>query len=129
MPLSPRNQRTFHRTLFAGWNETIILLKRGDDQKEGTVTSLRVFNCRHSIFTKSGEPLQGDMVSDHRVTWHLPKFELDRVGVNYISPIDRIVDSKGRYWQPESTTEIRVKLGEVHIDVDCLRADPPALNQ
>lgn len=126
MPLNAANQRYFHRTLFAGILETVTLLKRGDDQQEGTVTAIQLFECRRGQITKTGEPLAGDETADHRTTWHIPRSEMDRVGVAYLNSLDRIVDGKNRYWQPESTTPITVKLFEVHVDVDCLRTDPPA---
>lgn len=125
MPLNARNQRTFHRTLFAGILESVTLLKRDDNQRQGTVRSIRLHQCRKSLQTKTGETIQADISSDHRTIWHLPRVELDRVGVAYLNPADRIVDDSGKYWQPESTTEITVKLFEVHVDLVCLRIDPP----
>lgn len=125
MPLRPDNQRTFHRTLYAGWNETVTLLKRGDDMLGSIVTTHLLFDVRPGQIWKTGEPIAGQMASDHRRTWHIPRIELDRVGVNYINALDRIVDKDGRYWQPESTTRIGDKLGMQHIDVDCLLTDPP----
>ena len=121
MPMNRMNTRTFHRFLYAGMLETITLLKRNDNQQQGTVTSYIVHQCRRGQIFKTGETLAGDMISDHRTTWHFPRTELDRIGINYLNPADRIVDGKGRYWQPESTTEIRIKLFENHLCVDCLR--------
>ena len=128
MPLNKHNQRVFHRTLFAGILESVTLLKRGDDQQQGTVRSILLFQCRWGLITRTGETIQGGMLSDHRRTLHIPRVELDRcnVGVQYINPADRFIDEQGRHWQPESTTEIREKLFEVHVCVDCLRVDPPA---
>ena len=121
MPLNQRNSRVCHRTLFAGILEKVTILKRGDDQREGTVTAYKVFQCRKSLITKTKEPIAGDMLADHRLIWHIPRVELDRVGINYLNPADRIVDGLGRIWQPESTTTITIKLFETHIDVHCLR--------
>lgn len=125
MPLNVRNTRTFHRCLYAGILESVTLLKRNDNQQQGTVTSYALFQCRRSMIFKMGETLQGDMNSDHRATWHVPRIELDRIGISYLNPLDRIVDNKGRYWQPESNMLITIKLFENHVCVDCLRVDPP----
>lgn len=119
------NTRTFHRHLFAGMLETIRLLKRGDDQLQGVVTAFVLFECWRGQIFKTGQTIQRDMVSDHATRWHIPRTELDRVGIAYLNPLDLIVDGKGRYWQPESTTFITIKLFENHVDVDCLRIDPP----
>ena len=126
MPLNKTNTRTFHRTLYAGILEKVTLLKREDDLRQGTVTSYTVYQIRWSRVYKSGEPFQGDMHSDHRRTIHIPRVELDRIGVAYINPADRFVDEQNRIWQPESTTQIVIPLFSNHICVDCLRADNPA---
>jgi hypothetical protein len=132
MPMSPANQRTFHRHLFAGWNiPKITLLKRGIDQQQGTVTSYELFECRRGQINKTGEPIQDDMSSRHTCIWHLPRIELDRIGIKDINAADRIVEVEvitpfeTHIWQPESTTSIDTKLGNVHVDVSCLRVDPP----
>ena len=124
MPMNARNQRTFHRTLYAGMLEKITLLKRNDNQQQGTVRAITLYQCRRSMIFKKGQTIAGDELSDHRVTWHIPRVELDRVGVAFLNPLDIIKDNKNRYWQPESPTTITVKLFEVHVCVDCLRADP-----
>ncbi len=127
MPLNRNNTRVFQRTLYAGQMLTVQLLKRNDDQQEGTVTAFTVFDCRHGPMYRTGEPIQGDEGSDHRTTWHIPVIELRRVGVAYLNPADRIVDTEDgfkRYWQPESTTIIQLKLWGNFVDVDCLRIDP-----
>lgn len=129
MPLNRENQRHFHRQLYAGMLESVRILKRGDDQQQGTVTAFVVHEARRGQIVKTGETIQGDMTSNHRVTWHLPKSELDRVGINFLSPLDRIEqiegEEAGRFWQPEATTDIEIKLLGVHICVFCLRVDPP----
>lgn len=128
MPMNPTNQRVFHRHLYAGWLETITLLKRNNDQQAGVVRALTLYECRHSIFSKSGEPIQGDMSSNQSTIWHIPRTELDRVGVAYINAADRIIDQDGNYWQPESTTNILVKLSKVHVCIFCLSINPPGVN-
>ena len=123
MPLNKRNTTVFHRTLYAGELVTVTLLKRNDDQDEGTVTPYLIFQSRRSIILKQGEPYQGDMSSDHDCVWHLPRVELDRVGVNYLSAADGIVDEKGRVWQNEADIGFEVKLFENHVCMACKRAD------
>ena len=111
--------------------QTVILLKRGDNQQQGTVTSYTIYECRQSLINKNpGETFQGDMTSDHRCIWHIPRVEMQRIGVHYFNPLDRIIDSishenRLRYWQPEGTTNIDITLFEVHVDLWCLRVDPP----
>lgn len=128
MPLRKENTRTFHRTLYAGQLETVELLKRDNDQREGVVTSYLIFNARRGQMVKTGEPIQGDMSSNHSTTWHIPASELERVGVEYINAADRFVDKDGWWWQPESTTSILVKLFTNWINVNCLRINPPKDN-
>ena len=45
MPLRRRNSHVFHRGLYRGQMETVILLKRGDDQQEGTVVQHYLYQC------------------------------------------------------------------------------------
>ena len=59
MPLRPETCRTFHRHLYAGWNETVRLLKRGDDQLAGMVTEYTLFDCRWARVFKTGQPIGG----------------------------------------------------------------------
>lgn len=125
MPLRKEMCGTFHRTLFSGWNQTITLLKRDDDQREGVVRSLMLFDCRKGMETKTTEPIQADMSANHSVIWHIPVVEINRVGVRYFNALDRIVDEQNEWWQPEATTEIILKLGRTHFDLVCLRVDPP----
>ncbi len=121
MPLSHRNTHVFHRTLYAGMLITITLLKRGDDQQEGSVTSYLVFQVRRSRIFKTGEPLLGSMLSDHHAIFHIPRIEMNRIGIDHIMPADRLVDEVGRIWQPESTTTIVNQLFENHLSIECLR--------
>ena len=127
MPLNKRNTKTFHRVLYSTEMESVTLLKREDDQREGVVTSLILYQCRWSRIFKQGEPYQGDMFSDHTRVLHIPRVELDRVGVPYINAIDRFIDEQGRWWQPESTTLIRIQLFENQLCIACLRVDPPVV--
>ena len=127
MPLiAPYNTRTFHRVLYATMLEKIRLLKRGDNQQQGTVTAYVMWDCRHSMFFKTGETIRGEMNVGNRCDWHLPMVELARVGVNYLNPLDRIVDVRGWYWQPEAPTTITWKLFQSHYCVACLRVDARA---
>ena len=125
MPLRANNQRTFHRCLYSGILQTIVVLKRNDDQQQGTVRSIKMFQVRQSMQTKTGEAIQGDMSSDVRCSWHIPKIEMDRVGIAYFNVLDRIVDKHNRYWQPEAPQTITNKLFEDHYCLDCVRIDPP----
>lgn len=124
MPMDPSNVRTFHRALYGKILESVTLRKRGDDSMESVFTDHRLYECRWSRIFKQGEPIQKDMSSDHRRVLHIPRIQLDRVGVHYINAIDIFIDKDGRWWQPESTTLIEVKLMEQHICVACLRIDP-----
>lgn len=135
MPLAKNNQRVFHRCLYAGQLKTVTVLKRGWDQKEGTVTSYTFFEARRSQITKTGEPIQQEMLSDHRTTWHLPRTEFDRNGITELNPADRIIETstspnETRHWQPESGNTITAKLFEDHVCVECVRIDPtlPPIN-
>jgi hypothetical protein len=128
VPINRFNQKFMMRGLYAGQLEDVTLLKRGDDQQQGAVRSAKLFGCRWSKIYKTGQTIQGDMVGDHRRQLHIPAAELERVGVAYLNPTDRFVDQSGRYWQPESTTTITIKLLETHFCVQCLRVDPPVVS-
>lgn len=125
MPLRENNTTVFHRCTYAGELEKITLLKRENDQRQGIVRSVILFQCRRSMIFKQGESIQNAMMVDHRCVWHLPKNMMKRAGVQYINSLDRIVDRKNRYWQPESTTLITEKLFGNHFCIACLRVDPP----
>ena len=123
------NQRTFHRTLYGpGILETVTLLKRGNDQKQGTVTSYTLYDCRWSMIHKTGNTIQVNMLVWDKRTLHIPIIEMERIGVTFFNPLDRFVDAEGRYWQPEATTELTVKLLQQHWCVDCLPVNPPNEN-
>ena len=134
MPINKRNQRDFHRKLYAGQLKSVDLLKRLDDQRQGTVTRYRLHSVRRGQITKTGEQLQGDMSSNHSTVWHIPRQELDRLGIDHLNPLDRIVEyvddggkplQEPRYWQPEATTVILEKLFEQMLNIDCLLTNPP----
>ncbi len=126
MPLGPNTSYSIHRGLYAGIFRQVTLFKRADDQREADVRVLHLFECRRSSIHKAGEPIQGDMASYHRTTWHIPKIELDRVGVHHINAIDRIYDPiLGEWWQAESPQTISEKLFGNMVNIDCTRIDPP----
>ena len=129
MPLTRKTTRFVTRMLYAGNFEQVHLLKRNDDQQQGTVRKICMFSCRRSMISKTGQPIQGDNTAMHTTVWHIPRRELDRVGVAYLSALDRIVQVEGAEagstWQPESTTPIDVKLFSNEVDLHCLRTDPP----
>lgn len=120
MPLSDKNVRTFHRTLYAGQLQSVTLHKRHDDMAQGTITVFKLFQCRWSRIFKMGETLAGDMLTAHRRQLHIPRIEMDRVGVHYINPTDKFIDKQGREWQPESPQQIVIQLFEQHVCCDCL---------
>ena len=128
MVLKRSTTRTFHRRLYAGELEKITLLKRDPGQRSGVRRAITLFQCRRSRVSKSGQDLQGDMTSNHRTVWHIPRVELDRVGVAYLSNLDQIVQTipqeRNWTWQPESDVPIDVKLFGNMVSVACKRCDP-----
>lgn len=125
MGLNRHTTRTFHRCLYAGILITVRLLKRGDDQQQGTVTAYTMFEVRQSRIVKRGEGIIGDETSDRTCSFLVPRTELQRLGIPYISAADRFVDPRGRYWQPESPDVIDDKLFENYISVPCRSIHPP----
>lgn len=127
MAINEKNQRSFHRKLYAGTGmlQTVTCLKREDDQRQGVVRSVTLYQCRWSKIYKTGEPLQQDMATSHMRTLHVPRKEMDRTGINYFNATDTFVDRDGRHWRPESPQTITTKLLEVHVCIDCVRCDPP----
>lgn len=124
MPLSKENTRTFHRRLFAGMLQTIEYNRRGDDQAQGTIRKVKLFECRISSIHKGGEPLIGDAAVGHQATWHIPRVEFDRVGIRYVNAGDFIHEidprlGKGRTWVILATGQIDIKLFENHVDLHC----------
>ncbi len=130
MAITKWNSRTFHRRLYAGMISTVKLLKRNIDQQQGIVTVYTMFECRRSSIHKTGETLQNDETSDHRCYWLVPRTEMDRLGLTDINALDRIIENvvspvQERWWQPESTTLIDIKLIENYIHLACVRINPP----
>lgn len=126
MPLNKRNVRSFHKFLYASQLETVTILKRNPDMNASVVTPYVLFNCRWSRLTKKGQQLDNEDTSNYQRTLHIPRAELDRVGVNYINALDRFVDLEGRYWEAESQSAIVVKLFQQHICVPCYIINPPS---
>lgn len=131
MGIDPTTTRTFHRTLYAGMLQTVTLLKRNDDQQQGTIRSVSLFECRQSMVFSDGEIIHGDEQVNTRCVWHIPRITLEAAGVDHIMPADRIVNLTASfgvrgYWQPEATTETIRKLFSNHYCVHCLRVDPPS---
>lgn len=123
--ITKSSQRFFMRRLYAGMLKTIVLYHRNDDQLEGTVASFTLYGCRRSKTHKGGEPLAGDMAARHYTTWHIPREELDRVGISYINAGDRIAETstsptETRLWQIESTNNLRDQLLRDHLCLECL---------
>jgi hypothetical protein len=125
VPLNRNNTRTFHRALYAGLGmlQAVTLLKRDDNQRQGTVTEYKLFQCRWTRITRLGQTIEGDIQSDNRRTLHIPRIEMDRIGISYFNPLDRFVDEKGRTWQPESPSTITIQLFENWTKIDCTRVD------
>jgi hypothetical protein len=126
MLITPDNTLVFHRTLYAQMLQTITVLKRNDTQQQGTVRALTLYECRQSRITKSGQSIQGDMSTNHTTIWHIPILEMQRTGIDYFNVLDRIVDRKNRYWEPETGQNLDIKLFENHWCLMCVRVDPPA---
>lgn len=125
MPLITKSSsETFHSWLYAGQMGTVTLLKRGDDQQEGSVIAYTLYECRRSNMSKTGEPIQGDMPVGCSTTWQIPAIQLRRINVNYLNVLDRIVDQLGMYWQPESGQSIILSQFDSHYIVSCVRIDP-----
>ncbi len=129
MGLNRRNTKHFDRNLFIGVSETITLLKRDDDLRQGVVRAIILYGCWRSAISKTGQTIQRDMTGGHSCDWNVPRRELERVGVAYLSALDRIVQTEGLeagyVWQPESTTRIDVQLLGNYVKLGCLRTDPP----
>lgn len=128
--ISETSQLYFYRRLYGGQGmlQSVTLYKRNDDQAQGTVTTYTLFRVRWSMIFKTGEPLQGEMLSSHSRRLHIPVTELRRVGVHYLNPLDRFKDRDGRVWQPEAPTMITDKLLETHWCCDCLLVEGESLH-
>lgn len=125
MPLGRDNTKTFHRNLYgSGILETVTLLKRGDDQQQGTVTAYTLFDVRRAQEYKTKEPIEGSNTARDRMTWHIARIELTRNGIAYLNPGDRIVDKNGDTWQGEADQTITVKLCENHVCFETWKTNP-----
>ena len=123
MPLNSKNTHVFHRTLFAGELECVRLLKRGDDQAQGTVVSHQLYQCHWAWVHRTGETILNETTSRETRRLFVPRVEINRVGVNYISAADRFIDKQGRTWQPESDTIINHGIWENQLVIDCKRTN------
>lgn len=127
--INRHNTLSFHRRLYAPMLEKVRLHKRGPDQQQGTVKTYVLFQCRRSRIGKTGEPINEDNTSNHSTVWHVPRTELIRTGISYLSALDLFEQLEGRekgwFWQPEATTMIDLKLMGNHYCLACLRTDPP----
>lgn len=123
MSIKRRLGGQFRRRLYGDILQTMTLRKRGDGQLQGQVDDYTLFRVRQGAITKTGNPIHADMTTNHTCTIHIPRGELDRVGVNYLNALDQLIDEKGRYWQPEADTNIDVRLFEDEICVSCERID------
>ncbi len=121
MPLNKRNTHVFHRFLYAGQLSTLTLRKRGDNQQQGTIRDIVLHECRWGKHNKTGNTLDGDMNVGHWRMLHIPRIELDRVGVQYLNPTDEFIDQEGRHWNTEGDNTIDVKLFENHVCVELKR--------
>lgn len=124
MPLKRRNQHVFSRKLYAGQMERIILLKRGDDQQEGTVTPYTIYTARRGNITKSGEAINLDVPAFEYVQWLIPCIELRRIGVNYLNVLDTIVDQFNMWWNPESPETMTLAVFDNYYLIPARRVDP-----
>lgn len=128
MPIDRYNQRDMMSHLYNGTGmlQKIRLLKRGPDQQQGTVTAYILYGCRRSVITRKGQTLDGKLSSQSRTTWHIPQQELDRVGIDYLTALDRIQDIEygTGTWQPEATDQVSEKLLRTHIDIHCIGLTP-----
>jgi hypothetical protein len=108
-----------------GMLQKVKLLKRGPDQQQGTVTPYILFGCRRSVITRKGQTIDGKLSSQNRTTWHIPQQELDRIGVDYITALDRIQDIEygTGVWQVEASDKVMEKLLRTHIDCYCIQTN------
>ncbi len=125
MGLGKTDFRSFTPKLYAGVGclETVTLLRRGDNQNAGQVTTFLLFNVRMGRIFQTGQEIDGTLSSDNTRTLHIPRIELERAGAGPIRALDRFIDKEGRTWQPESPQTILAKLTEEHVDVPCRRVN------
>lgn len=115
------------RNLYSGQLEKVTLFAREPNMKASVTHPVILYDCRWSRIVKAGQQLDDEQTSDMNRMLHIPRAELQRVGVNYINPIYQFMDQEGRYWQAESDTPIVSQLWENVIDVNCHRIDPTGL--
>lgn len=126
MPLKRNNTRTFHRVLYAGELQKVILFKRGDDYQEGVIRKITLFEVRRSQITKNGQPLQNEMLVHHQSDWHFCVAELLRNGVQYMNPLDKWYDPvEGHWYQQETNQAQQVKVFGNFLTIQAIRVDPP----
>lgn len=127
MLLDRNSVGNIHVTLYGpGILEPITLLIRNDDQQEGTITKYTIFNARRSTIQKRGQAIFGEMSSDNRTTWHIPRVELQANGIKWTNVLTQIIDTSNRWWEPESGDTILHKVESMHLCIPCVRIDPPA---
>jgi hypothetical protein len=126
MPLNARNTKNRSRVARGGKdNQVMYLHKRGPDQQQGTVVVHKLFACWRELITRTGQTLQERMTSNTRCILHIPTSELKRVGVNYLTVIDKFYDPKtGDWWRPESDTTVSEMLFGNMFKLECKQGDP-----
>lgn len=124
MPMRRINSHVFHRRLYSGQLQKITILKRNDDQAEGTVTRYELYQCRRGNLNKYGEAINLDVPAFETTQWLIPCVELRRVGINYLNVIDRIVDQFNMWWQPESGDPIDLNIFDQYYSILARRIDP-----
>lgn len=126
MPLKPNNTRTFHRCLYAGQLQKVVLFHRDDDQQEKVVRKVILYQARRSQITKNGQPLQEEMLVHHSTDWHFSVAELQRNGIQYMNPLDKWYDPvQGHWYQQETDQAQQVKVFGNHLTINAVRVDPP----
>lgn len=126
MPLNRRNTGDRARVTHAGADvQELTLYKRGDDQQQGTVRTVRLFTCYRDSITRSGQTLRRRLTVDGKTTWHLSKAELQRNGVNFISATDKFYDPVGGdWWTPYAEQTITEPVLSGTVDIECKMTDP-----
>ena len=124
MPINRANSRTFHRRLYAGMLEKVIVYKRDPLLQAGTVHKYCLFDVRPSQIQKSGEQLggtDGSMGAKEYRVFHVPRIEMDRVGIQFFNAGDVFEDKEGRQWATLAPETIRTKLLQQHVCVETER--------
>jgi hypothetical protein len=133
MPLRANNTQNYHRCLYAGRMEPLKILKREDDLRESVITARIVYACWRSRYTRTKEPISHDVTAEHTTDWHIALSELQRVGINFLSSLDKLVQIEpqnlqelGWEWQPESDTNIDASVFGNTLKIRCKRQGPTA---